>query len=1017
MNLTFDTNLSTQTNNTSTSNTNNTSHNINSTTTTYTPSRVAGTYDIADNKVMDNEAYKGHGLTAEDIMQQAANTNVSAQKDFMIVMSHCVSGEDFEEMAKDGFTPGDVDPEEYVTIVDRIKATLASAGVDVEGYTDTLDMETLEAITGAVTQALEIKNMSDDTVKYLVENDKAPTIENLYKAGYSTTDNIIQSKGYYSDGAYYAKKADTIDIDNLMDSLENAVTKAGFTDDEKQDAIETAKWLVESGIELNTDNLNNAYNIRSLELPLDKDDVTKLCVTAVINGKSPYEALLTGEKTIDEQAREVLEQANSITDDQIHQAVETGVELNIKNLANINTTTQDTTTQPQTGEASLKEIQARREMEEIRLAMTEEANRRLIRQGISVDTTKLSDLVDMLKNAEAQIKETLYKGGSNEVNIDRENLYNETIAKTDEIADMPASIIGPLAAKVGTYTINDIYDAGTKELSNLADYSKAGEYEKFMTTPRRDLGDSITKAFRNVDDILTDMGLETSDSNRRAVRILGYNSMEISQENIEQVKQADRELNDTINKMNPATVLKMIRDNKNPLNMSMDEINEYLDKNKDNSLENSEKYSKFLQKLDRNGDITDSEREAYIGIYRLFNQIERSDGAVIGSIIASGAQMNFKNMLSAVRTSNDKNMDVTIDDGFGALSELITGTKAIDAQINEGFDSSPQNSGDENARNQEKYYASLAGGIDRELADNTDISKLKTADITPQTTIENFSDMLQDLRTEDYEATTEFEAYKDSLNQAVHAEDEIIQELLDYSQPVTTYNIEAAMLMSTDKNKLFKDIISKDADSKASDDIIDLSDSFIEGLEDKDSGYELYNEIIKSASKALDEQVYNQSTSLIDIKSAQGMYKELSLLSGLSREENYQVPMEIDGEVTNVNLKIFHNKSKAGKVAVTIENESLGKIAAEFNVDNDKITGMVACENKEALAALNNISDTLTEAFEDKKVNLSLVESKSINLDMFGTDRDKDSTEVSTSELYKTAKVFLKSLNKIGEDS
>ncbi len=41
-----------------------------------------------------------------------------------------------------------------------------------------------------------------------------------------------------------------------------------------------------------------------------------------------------------------------------------------------------------------------------------------------------------------------------------------------------------------------------------------------MTAPRKDMGDSIQKAFRNVDDILEDLGLETNDSNRRAVRIL-----------------------------------------------------------------------------------------------------------------------------------------------------------------------------------------------------------------------------------------------------------------------------------------------------------------------------------------------------------------------------------------------------------------------------------------------------------------------------------------------------------------
>jgi flagellar hook-length control protein FliK len=134
----------------------------------------------------------------------------------------------------------------------------------------------------------------------------------------------------------------------------------------------------------------------------------------------------------------------------------------------------------------------------------------------------------------------------------------------------------------------------------------------------------------------------------------------------------------------------------------------------------------------------------------------------------------------------------------------------------------------------------------------------------------------------------------------------------------------------------------------------------------------------------------------------------------LSREENYQVPMNLGGEVTNVNLKIFHNKSDAGKVTVTLENENLGKIAAEFEVDEDKITGMVACQNKEVKDALNNINDTLTDAFEDKKVNVSLIESNSINFNLFGADRDNKTSAVSTKELYKTAKIFLNSLNKIG---
>ena len=57
--------------------------------------------------------------------------------------------------------------------------------------------------------------------------------------------------------------------------------------------------------------------------------------------------------------------------------------------------------------------------------------------------------------------------------------------------------------------------------------------------------------------------------------------------------------------------------------------------------------------------------------FPMFRQIEKSDGAVIGNLVATGAQMNFKNMLSAVRTAAGKNMDVRVDDGFGGLEERL----------------------------------------------------------------------------------------------------------------------------------------------------------------------------------------------------------------------------------------------------------------------------------------------------------------------------------------------------------
>ncbi len=110
--------------------------------------------------------------------------------------------------------------------------------------------------------------------------------------------------------------------------------------------------------------------------------------------------------------------------------------------------------------------------------------------------------------------------------------------------------------------------------------------------------------------------------------------MEINEDNINAVKEADSRVTGVISRMTPATTLQMIREQKNPLEMTMEELEAYLDSKDADPARDAEKYAKFLQRLDRTHNISAEEREAYIGIYRMFRQIEKSDGAVIGSLVA-----------------------------------------------------------------------------------------------------------------------------------------------------------------------------------------------------------------------------------------------------------------------------------------------------------------------------------------------------------------------------------------------
>lgn len=1075
----------------------------NTTTTTYKPQtatkevRSSGIQlDISD-KVMDNEAY-GHGLTADDIMQQAANTDVSVQKDFMVVMSNCVSGEDLQKMQEEGFNPAKADVETYVNIVDKIKVTLAQAGVEVAGYNDNVNVDKIEEITGsrvsaqtlvndlskmltesdipvtnenveelvsAIMEASGITEISDDAMKYMVVNHKAPTIENVYKAQFSSAGNVQQSLGYYSDGvagggSYYAKKADSINWENLEKQLASVVSQAGLDIDEKtkNEAMENAKWLVQSGIELNVENLTLVSDLKNLKLPMDQQSLEEICVTALENGKHPAKALLTGETSIAEQAKELVETVENISDEAVHAVAQSGDEINIKNLSEAQKQIDSTQTlaqnqvQDSADEASLKEIESKRQLEEIRLMMSEEANRHLLKAGISIDTTELSKLVDALKAAEESIRAVLFRGDSAEDNAQRALLFEETITKAKEISGIPAAFIGKMVMSAQSYTLNCIHEEGTALQNEFQEENKgqgqnqnqqkqaSQAYETLITAPRKDLGDKISKAFRNVDDILEDMKLETSEANRRAVRILGYNSMEITEDNINAVKEADSRINGVMNRMTPATTLQMIREQKNPLEMTMEELDEYLNNKSNDLAEDAEKYSTFLQKLDRAGNISDTEREAYIGIYRLFRQIERSDGAVIGSVVAAGAQMNFKNMLSAIRTSADKNMDVRVDDDFGALEELITKGKAIDEQIMSGF----HKEGSDNAqqREQEQYYARLSGEINTELAGKTDVEKLKDVELSETTTIEQFADSIK--MTQMSESQEQQEAWKkenlknfqENLNEVQKIDEQVIEALISYGQSISVDNIQAAEMLMLDRGSLFRQIVERSdsadtdedttetevedavSDSALSDvekGILEKSKHFTDALTNKESANEAYKEIINEAGKAVEEMIYKKGASRIDIKAAQSLYKGLTLAGNLAKEENYEVPMNIKGEITSVNLKIYHNTAEAGKVSVTFETEQLGKVAAEFDVTDKGISGMVVYENKTEKAELEDLKQTIAQELsgeDKKKVSIHLVQSNPLDLGKFGQDRQTQgvNNKTSTAELYQTAKAFLTAL-------
>ena len=403
--------------------------------------------------------------------------------------------------------------------------------------------------------------------------------------------------------------------------------------------------------------------------------------------------------------------------------------------------------------------------------------------------------------------------------------------------------------------------------------------------------------------------------------------------------------------------------------------------------------------------------------------------------------MNFKNMLSAVRTSRHKNMDISIDDGFGGLEKLIAKGQAIDEQIMAGYQDSPS----QEYQHQMQYYAALSGEIKDELVQKTDVDTLKEMDIQADTTIEQFAQELKQASEVDQSSRQDMEQervhnFRDSMQSAQQVEDSVIQSLIDYEQPVSVNNIQAAELLLMERGSLYKQIFGRSGAASVENDtsVNDAFDSVgdiehdtlwqkaedaANNLTDKSSAVSAYQELIGEAVSAVENMVHT-SDNIIDVKAAQMLYKGLSLAGNLAREENYELPVNIKGELTSINLKIYHNSSQMGKVTVTMDTDTLGKVAADFDISEEKISGMIAYDKKTSGQDIKILQDNLQEQFskaqqesgQNKKISISLAETKTLDLNRFGQDRDvEESEKLSTRELYQTAKAFITALKSLDQ--
>jgi len=947
---------------------------------------VAGMQDVLPG--MGGE--KGKSLI--EIQQEAGNADVALQQDFMTVMSHTLTAEDYARMKEEGFDLGSMDPEDVVTIVDKIKAELVRSGQNIEGYTDDIDMATLAEALGsqvlaqavadsfvaadvplskenltAVSQAwmmnTQLHPIEDGTRSYLIDNEMEAEIWNLYLAQSSGAGRGGNAPKYYAEDVrgYYAQSAGGAQTPaqsrELLEQIDKIITQSGREINE--DSHKDAAWLLDRGLPLTPENLNKLANLQDVQLPVKEEQFAQAAAAAVAEGKSPIHARIADKgDNLYEKAAEISEYYHS----------------------------------KEFWEANVGDITARRQMEEIRLRMTAEVNVKLLKRGFAIDTAPMEELIEALKVAENQVAEKYFpRDGSA---VEKYRSYHKTNTVAAELPKLPVDVLGPFAQGHNTASLAEFHKTG-KALQET--YEKAQKsYETLMTTPRSDLGDSIQKAFASADSLLKGMGVETTEENRRAVRILGYNQMEITMENLEAVKEADRLVQNVIKKLTPAATLKMIRDGINPLEKSFGELEKYFEELPPEYKREAESYSRFLYGLERNEEITPEERESYIGIYRLVRQLERADGAPVGALVNAQAELQFSNLLSAVRNGRFKAMDRKVTEELGTMAEKAKKVKkgeSISSQIARAFVKTANKVVEKVSANEKaiaEYNKHELESIRRAVttADKECVAMLERGEMTA--TADNLmAAQALSQGTENIFGPSDKRKAGAGKKQTTDAAQRTSEKTPQVSQkepePKVQEEIKAPRPEITDSSDLWQ--------------ILDDRDDFVES----------YEEFTKSALEAVESATFTEAESSLDVRNMQLNHKQLTVASALARQEEFFLPLYVGDTLTQVHLTLDRNSGEKGTVTVGVSLSEQEYIQARIYLEQGNVYGIFIGGDKNEVMNLHEIADTFKrEAGKSWTVgNITAVPSGGGMPDFIRPD---EHVRTENSELYRVAKVFLHSV-------
>lgn len=598
--------------------------------------------------------------------------------------------------------------------------------------------------------------------------------------------------------------------------------------------------------------------------------------------------------------------------------------------------------------SSVSEFLAMRTLNEIRLAMTSDASIKMAVKNIDVDVADITDALDRLRALEEKLYTKMFMSQDKTIGEAKEASAN--MCKVERSLSLVSYNREVLVAT--TFTSKETTIGGFE--------NALIRYEQSATEVRKDLGDSYKKAFDSIPGILEEMGIDNTERNIRAVKELSYASIEITVENVEQMKAYDMSFDTLVNNLTPSVTKKLIEQGINPLNMTVDELNsKALELKAENGFDDLENYAQFLYRLDKEGSITKEMRDAYIGIYRLIKNIQNTDGAAVSTAYKAGMEMTLSNLLTCVRTYKSKGVDNVVSDEFG-VAQLETkedGQLAIDEQINKI-----------------SYY----NGVVDSLADKVSPQLIKRyEDQTGKAFVEENIEVLEDMAQSS--EVTESEGYvagskaynksmldvaKEGLSGAKQNA-QILQGLgfeVNVGNLIQIHNYGNTFDKRVKKGEQLTDnnVVNNIPSDEELDDIFASEDALEGKIE------QLYDEILQNIE---DVQTHSESPDLL--MQASMMMKNISFSRKMMDRGCYEIPLSTDAGITNIKLQFARDEENAGQASIFINDPVMGDVNVTIKLKGEtQIKGFIACETRAGYDFFVRENQSLVHQLNNQKIEV-----------------------------------------------